>query len=288
MSTYAALLKEGEGRLLDAGIEEGRLDAWYLFSDCFSMDKGAYFLRMNEEASCGGAVSRFESLIEGRCRRIPLQQLLGNQEFMGLSFAVNEHVLIPRQDTELLVLEAEKQLRKTSDASWRVLDMCTGSGCIAISLKTRNPQIRCVAVDLSEQALEVAEKNAEKMQAEIQFVHTDMFSNITGTFDMIVSNPPYIPTKVIESLEEEVRLYDPFSALDGKEDGLYFYRILAKESPRFLKNGGWLYMEIGHDQSAAVEKLLKDAGFEEIRTEKDLAGLDRVVCGVYNRSEEDE
>ena len=165
--------------------------------------------------------------------------------------------------------------------------MCTGSGCIAISLKARNPQIQCIAADISEKALEMAKKNAEKMQSEIVFVHTDMFSNITGTFDMIVSNPPYIPTKVIESLEEEVRLYDPFSALDGKEDGLYFYRILAKESPRFLKDGGWIYMEIGHDQSASVEALLKEAGFEEIRTEKDLAGLDRVVCGVYNKSEKD-
>ena len=165
--------------------------------------------------------------------------------------------------------------------------MCTGSGCIAISLKARNPQIQCIAAYISEKALEMAKKNAEKMQSEIVFVHTDMFSNITGTFDMIVSNPPYIPTKVIESLEAEVRLYDPFSALDGKEDGLYFYRILAKESPRFLKAGGWLYMEIGHDQSASVEALLKEEGFEKIRTEKDLAGLDRVVCGVYNKSEED-
>ena len=284
--TYQEANQKGKTILAEQNIEDAAVDAWLLMEFVTGMSHTRFFVdgmaQMKSEEE-----ERYFQLIEKRAKRIPLQHLTGVQEFMGLEFMVNEHVLIPRQDTELLVLEAEKQLRKTSDASWRVLDMCTGSGCIAISLKTRNPQIRCVAVDLSEQALEVAEKNAEKMQAEIQFVHTDMFSNITGTFDMIVSNPPYIPTKVIESLEEEVRLYDPFSALDGKEDGLYFYRILAKESPRFLKNGGWLYMEIGHDQSAAVEKLLKDAGFEEIRTEKDLAGLDRVVCGVYNRSEED-
>ena len=229
--------------------------------------------------------TRYFELISKRSQRIPLQHITGVQEFMGYEFLVNEHVLVPRQDTELLVLEAEKQLRQMNEDTLDVLDMCTGSGCIAISLKKRNPGMKCTAADLSEAALETAQKNAEKLGTEIKFIHTDMFSKIEGTYDFIVSNPPYIPTKVIEGLEEEVRLHDPFSALDGKEDGLHFYRILAKESPKFLKNGGWLYMEIGHDQSEAVENLLKMHGFQEIRTEKDLAGLDRVVCGVYNISE---
>ena len=273
--------------LEEHGITDATVDAWLLMEFVTGMSRTRFFVDGMSQMKIEEEVQYFQ-LIEKRAGRIPLQHLTGVQEFMGLTFMVNEHVLIPRQDTELLVLETEKQIRKRNKDSFRVLDMCTGSGCIAVSLKVRNPHMQCMAADLSEQALEVAKKNAEYMQAEIQFVQTDMFSNIRGNFDMIVSNPPYIPTKVIEKLEEEVRLYDPFSALDGKEDGLYFYRILAKESPRFLRKGGWLFMEIGHDQSAAVEKLLMDAGFEEIRTEKDLAGLDRVVCGVYNKSEENE
>lgn len=284
--TYQEANQKGRTILTEHQIEDASVDAWLLMEFVTGMSRTRFFVdgmsQMKSEEE-----ERYFQLIEKRAGRIPLQHLTGVQEFMGFEFMVNEHVLVPRQDTELLVLEAEKQLRSSSGENLEVLDMCTGSGCIAISLKARNPQIQCIAADISEKSLEMAKKNAEKMQSEIVFVHTDMFSNITGTFDMIVSNPPYIPTKVIESLEEEVRLYDPFSALDGKEDGLYFYRILAKESPRFLKDGGWIYMEIGHDQSASVEALLKEAGFEEIRTEKDLAGLDRVVCGVYNKSEKD-
>lgn len=284
--TYQEANQKGRTILTEHQIEDASVDAWLLMEFVTGMSRTRFFVdgmsQMKSEEE-----ERYFQLIEKRAGRIPLQHLTGVQEFMGFEFMVNEHVLVPRQDTELLVLEAEKQLRSSSGENLEVLDMCTGSGCIAISLKARNPQIQCIAADISEKALEMAKKNAEKMQSEIVFVHTDMFSNITGTFDMIVSNPPYIPTKVIESLEEEVRLYDPFSALDGKEDGLYFYRILAKESPHFLKDGGWIYMEIGHDQSASVEALLKEAGFEEIRTEKDLAGLDRVVCGVYNKSEKD-
>ena len=222
---------------------------------------------------------------------------------MGYEFAVNEHVLVPRQDTEILVEEAEKRLLlMKKENPVKVLDMCTGSGCIPISLKLRNLQIVIEGADISEEALKVAEKNAKKLGVSGKWIQTDMFENITGTFDMITSNPPYIPTKVIEELEAEVRLHDPYEALDGKEDGLYFYRIIVKESRQYLKRGGWLIFEIGsdqaeavktllqeagyeigYDQSTDVEKLLKETGFEQVSTQKDLAGLDRVVCGVYNR-----
>lgn len=279
--TYQEANLKGRTMLAEHHIEDAQTDAWLLLEFVTGMSRtrfyvdGMFQMKAEEE-------ERYFQMIEKRMSRIPLQHLTGVQEFMGLEFCVNEHVLVPRQDTELLVLEAEKQLKMLEDANPQILDMCTGSGCIAVSLKSRNPQIKCVAADVSEQALVMAKKNADKLQAEINFVHTDMFSNINGNFDMIISNPPYIPTKVIEGLEAEVRLHDPFSALDGKEDGLYFYRILAEESPRFLRKGGWIYLEIGHDQSRAVEQLLMEAGFEKIRTEKDLAGLDRVVCGVYN------
>ena len=289
MSTYAALLKEGEGRLLDAGIEEGRLDAWYLFSDCFSMDKGAYFLRMNEEASCGGAVSRFESLIEGRCRRIPLQQLLGNQEFMGLSFAVNEHVLIPRQDTETLVETVLEDLRREQDGKFadnkdrfRILDLCTGSGCIGISLAKyldRMP-FQIILSDISGEALRTAKENIRRLGVKqtCRTVQSDLFEAFAGeAFDCIVSNPPYIPTKDIEELSPEVRDHEPRLALDGSGDGLAVYRRIAACAGEHLLPGGRIYLEIGWDQGSSVPELFRAAGFTDIEVIRDLTGKDRVV-----------
>lgn len=279
--TYQEAYQEGKGFLTQHGIGDASTDAWLLMEYVTGMTRTRFFVDGMSQMSAEEE-EKYVQLLEKRAKRIPLQHLTGVQEFMGLEFSVNEHVLVPRQDTELLVLEAEKRLRQMNGNHLEVLDMCTGSGCIAVSLKKRNGEINCVAADISEKALEMARINAKKMQVNITFIQTDMFSKVTGIYDMIVSNPPYIPTKVIESLEDEVRLHDPFSALDGKEDGLYFYRILAKEASHYLKMGGWLYMEIGHDQGKAVQGLLEEAGFEQIRIEKDLAGLDRVVCGVYN------
>lgn len=280
---YQEACREATKRLAEQNIADAANDAWLLLEHVTGMTRTRYFVdgfqeMKPEEENC------YFKLVEKRMERIPLQHITGVQEFMGLEFKVNEHVLVPRQDTEILVEEVEKYL-KTESKKKNVLDMCTGSGCIAISLKLRNPQINCTAVDISKEALKIAAINKEKLQTEVELIESDMFSNVSGIYDVIVSNPPYIPTKVIEELEEEVKLHDPFGALDGKEDGLYFYRILAEISPRYLVNGGRIYMEIGHDQSEDVERLLKEAGFEEIRTQKDLAGLDRVVSGVYNIQE---
>ena len=210
------------------------------------------------------------------------------KEISGAQMQAKKAILETKQ--EILaetIAEAEKRLLlMKKENPVKVLDMCTGSGCIPISLKLRNPQIVIEGADISEEALKVAEKNAKKLGVSGKWIQTDMFENITGTFDMITSNPPYIPTKVIEELEAEVRLHVPYEALDGKEDGLYFYRILAEKVPEYLTDGGWLVMEIGYDQSTDVEKLLKETGFEQVSTQKDLAGLDRVVCGVYNRRSE--
>lgn len=276
---YQQALKIAEQKLIEQNIEDASIDAWLLMEHITGMSRARYYVDCFSEMSEEQEKAYFEC-IEKRMHRIPLQHITGVQEFMGLIFSVNEHVLVPRQDTEILVESVDK-LVKNKEAS--VLDMCTGSGCIAISLKVRNPQISCTAVDISDEALKMAVKNAQNHQCDIKFIKSDMFTDVDGEFDIIVSNPPYIPTHVIEELEEEVRLHDPFGALDGKEDGLYFYRILASESKHYLKNNGKIYMEIGHDQSESVEKLLKEAGFEEIRTQKDLAGLDRVVYGVYNK-----
>ena len=276
---YQKALKIAEQKLKEQNIEDASIDAWLLMEHVTGMSRARYFVdgfkEMPEEQE-----ETYFTYVEKRMQRIPLQHITGVQEFMGLEFCVNEHVLVPRQDTEILV-EAVEKLVKNKQVC--VLDMCTGSGCIAISLKVRNPQISCTAVDISDEALRMAVKNADKHQADIHFIKSDMFEEINETYDIIVSNPPYIPTHVIEDLEEEVKLHDPFGALDGKEDGLYFYRILASESKKHLNDNGKLYMEIGHDQSEDVENLLKEAGFEEICTQKDLAGLDRVVSGVYNK-----
>ena len=196
---------------------------------------------------------------------------------MGYEFWVNENVLIPRMDTECLVIEAEKLLNGNSA---NILDMCTGSGCIITSLMLRNPKMSGMGTDISEDALAVAKKNATRLSCEnVSFIQGDLFENITGKFDMIVSNPPYIRTNVITGLMEEVRSYEPYNALDGHEDGLYFYREITKNASKYLKEDGFLCYEIGHDQGVDVIRIMEENHFKDCRVIKDLAGLDRVVTG---------
>ena len=200
---------------------------------------------------------------------------------MGLEFEVNQHTLIPRQDTETLV---ELVLAEHKEKDIALLDMCTGSGCIAISLAVHGGYAQVEAADISVEALKVAGRNAETLSAPVRFRHTDMFSAFDETedkFDIIVSNPPYIPSDVIEELEPEVRDFEPRGALDGTADGLFFYEILARECGRFLKEDGAVYFEIGHDQGEAVKALLDANGFCDTKIIKDLAGQDRVVCGKW-------
>ena len=216
----------------------------------------------------------FRELIRQRQGHVPVQYLTGRQEFMGFSFRVNEHVLIPRLDTETLVLEAEKRIRPMD----RVLDLCTGSGCIILSLAKRN-KIRAWASDISQAALETARENARARGAKVDLVQSDLFENLHGIYDCIVSNPPYISSGIIPELMPEVREHEPWLALDGGEDGLHFYRRIAGEARRFLAPGGWLIFEIGHDQGMAVAELMETQGYLDIEIKKDLAGLDRVAAG---------
>lgn len=282
----------GIKRLEEAGIEEFRLDAWYLLENVTKISRALFYAYPEKELTKDEAAQYKES-IQRRADRIPLQHITGVQEFMGLTFSVNEHVLIPRQDTETLVEQAlcllEKE-RKTK-GKIRLLDLCTGSGCILLSVlwhaekngaKSSEEDLSGVGADLSEEALAVAAENAKRLGIEAEFIKGDLFENIEGSFDMILSNPPYIRTEEIQTLQEEVRLYDPFEALDGKEDGLYFYRRIIKESGTYLKHGGWLAFEIGYDQAEAVSGLLQEAGYVKIEVKKDLAGLDRVVYGMYS------
>ena len=352
---WADVLNYGKKILKNAGIAEVDLDAWYLFEEIFGISRAQYFLCARENIvgstaqkiavqeqhgdllESGNALecaelwlkeklSVYESALKKRAARIPLQQIIGRQEFMGLTFFVNEHVLIPRQDTETLV---ELVLNEQKDKNVSILDMCTGSGCIAVSLKKLGGYASVEGADISEESLKVAKRNSEEIlenndvnndavssrteqiqnctnltnnqnkqdnseermvsevrtvpQTGVIFRLSDMFSAFSETerFNVIVSNPPYIPSAVIEELEPEVRDHEPRGALDGTADGLYFYRILAEECAKHLTPGGHVYFEIGYDQGAAVKELLDIHGFKDTRVIQDLAGKDRVVCGAW-------
>ena len=352
---WADVLNYGKKILKNAGIVEADLDAWYLFEQIFGISRAQYFMcareniagstaqKMTAQEQTGNSLesknaldcvelwlkekmSAYENTLEKRASRIPLQQILGQQEFMGLTFFVNEHVLIPRQDTETLV---ELVLNEQKDKNISILDMCTGSGCIAVSLKKLGGYACVEGADISEEALKVAKRNSEEIlensdvnndavssrteqiqnctnltnnqnkqdnseermvsevrrgsQTGVTFRHSDMFSSFRETeqFNVIVSNPPYIPSAVIEELEPEVRDHEPRGALDGTADGLYFYRILAEECAKHLTPGGHVYFEIGYDQGAAVKELLDIHGFKDTRVIQDLTGKDRVVCGTW-------
>ena len=224
----------------------------------------------------GAAFQEYRLVLKKRGERVPLQYITGVQEFMGLPFKVNSHVLIPRQDTETLVEEALKVL----EPDMEVLDLCTGSGCIVISLlKHARVGISGTASDISKQALLIAKENAKQNQVETELVRSDLFQNITGKYDVIISNPPYIPTGELSGLMPEVRDFEPLEALDGAEDGLFFYREITRMGKNFLKSNGYLYFEIGHNQGRQVAFLMEKNGFRNIKVIKDLAGNDRVAFG---------
>ncbi len=267
----------GQKQLALSNIDDAATDAWYLLEFVTGVSRQAYFLNAQAEME-KEQESTYRRYIEMRRSHIPLQHITEEQEFMGFSFRVNEHVLVPRQDTESLVETVLEKLKP----GMQVLDMCTGSGCILISLMKLGIKVQGMGVDISKEALEVAKQNAENLGVSPTFLHSDLFENVTGRYDVIVSNPPYIRTEVIAGLAEEVKLHDPMLALDGKEDGLYFYRKIIAESPNYLKKGGSVYFEIGHDQGEDVKTLMIERGFNDVTVKKDLAGLDRVVFGVYN------
>lgn len=281
--TWEALLKEGQEILEAAGIEEAGLDAWLLLEYESGKNRAYYFAHCKEEADEEIKTPYMEK-IRKRAQHIPLQHLTHQGYFMGYEFFVNENVLVPRQDTEVLVEEALFLIKEKEVP--QILDMCTGSGCILLSLLLEREDALGTGVDFSEKALSVAEKNRETyhLETRAELIKSDMFQSgyFEGkkeSFDIIVSNPPYIPTEEIEKLQAEVRFHDPFMALDGREDGLYFYRIIAKNAGEYLKPGGFLACEIGCDQGEDVKKMFESCGFSDVKVIKDLAGLDRVVSG---------
>lgn len=277
MHNLREVYTEGKNRLQKAGVQSYEFDARQLLFFVFSIDANQYLL--NQSMPFGEEeekkVNSYFEAIQKRSEKIPLQYITGEQNFCGLDFYVNENVLIPRLDTEVL---AEKIL-EYEEPGQRVMDMCTGSGCIAITLQKLGG-FQVMAVDISEEALTLARKNAQRNQAQVTFFQSNMFEQLSNTskVDVIVSNPPYIESKVVDELDDEVKKYEPRLALDGMEDGLHFYRILAREGKRFLNEGGRLYVEIGFDQAEAVKEIFGAQGFLDIQVYKDLAGLDRVVA----------
>ena len=282
--TYKEVYEYGKQKLIDAGIEDAVLDARLLLEYICHTDRNELIVHADCQRS-SMEEQFYKIVIEKRASHIPLQHITGEQEFMGLSFQLNEHVLIPRQDTEILV---EEVMRHLSDGM-RILDICTGSGCILLSLLKYSNECEGVGIDISSDALRVAQENAQRLQLDATFLEGDLFlplksfqsSKTSDTlFDIIVSNPPYIETKVIDTLMPEVRLHEPVSALDGGEDGLYFYRKIVAEAPRFMRKGAYLFFEIGCAQAQTVAMFMQEAGFVQIEVLKDYAGLDRVVFGM--------
>lgn len=277
MMTIRQAVNWGTQMLKDKGIDNAEHDSFELLSAINGMTRTFYLINGDSLLSEENFLM-FGEYIEQRASHIPLQHILGKTWFYGYEYMVNSDVLIPRQDTEILVGEVIKVTRSGD----YILDMCTGSGCIGITLAKKFPECRVLGVDVSEKALNVAQSNKHNLEAEnIDFMRSDLFEELNHdiTFNTIVSNPPYIPTKVIEGLQEEVRLHDPILALDGMEDGLMFYRKITAQAGDFLETDGYLCYEIGAEQAADVSEIMKQAGFKNITVVKDLAGLDRVVMG---------
>lgn len=308
--TYKELYNWGCGQLTDAGISESQLDARLLLEYCCGTDRNTLLVH-GEKSISAQEYENYADCIARRKEHVPLQQITGEQNFMGLTFDVYENVLIPRQDTEVLVEEVMRHLHD----GMRILDMCTGSGCILLSLLHYSNDCTGVGVDISEEALQAARMNARKILGierngqecadrivnreavpddeseepaetgkKVLLIQSDLFEQLDSRdkFDIIVSNPPYIRTDVIETLMPEVKVYEPHLALDGREDGLYFYREIIARAGTYLNREGMLFFEIGYDQGEEVRRLMENAGYSEVEVVKDFAGLDRVVYGVYS------
>ena len=273
---YRTLYDMGAEELKEAGVEEAALDARLLLEEVCGTDRNDLLVH-GDHLVAEDQLERYMECIDLRSKRIPLQHILGYQEFMGLKFKVTPDVLIPRQDTETLVEEVMRNLHD----GMRILDMCTGSGCILLSLLRYSNDCVGTGCDLSEAALQVAQENARALSLEAEFIQSDLFEKVQGKYEIIVSNPPYIPSQEILTLLDEVRDHDPLMALDGREDGLYFYKEIIKGAGQHLHPGGMLFFEIGCTQAEDVSRYLKEAGYKEVTVCKDLAGLDRVVSGVY-------
>ncbi len=288
--------------LKSVSIEAPELEAGVMLCHALKCDR-SYLHSHYDRVLVKEELKLLREMLNQRIHNVPLQYIIGETEFMGLSFSVNQAVLIPRQDTETLVEECIKlvgliskqaELDKTDTdtvdevlkKNVKVLDMCTGSGCIAVSIAHYCPEIMLVACDISQDALCIARVNCERNRVDnrVELHCGDLFESLAGEqkFNLIVSNPPYIETNVIPGLQKEVKNHEPFLALDGGKDGLDFYRRIIANAPSYLTNGGYLALEIGYNQGQSVKKLMNEF-FCDIIVYKDIGGNDRVVIGRYDK-----
>ena len=289
--TLAEAYRTACGILAESGVPDAEWDAHLLLEHAAGVSRAQFFAGQDRSLPEDKAEG-FLELVRKRAQRIPLQQLTGEQEFCRIPFLVTDAVLCPRQETELLAELAFEKIREVKERAEKdkdgrtadgvsVLDLCTGSGCILISLLAEFPELTGTGSDLSADALEVAKKNAERtgVSERCSFVRSDLFEKTEGTFDLIVTNPPYIRSGDIPGLMAEVRDHEPRMALDGGTDGLDFYRRITEGAAAHLKEGGWLLAEIGFDQGEAVRSMFVEHQYKETQIRKDLSGLDRVVLG---------
>ncbi len=290
--TLQDLYREGIRKLTEKDVPEAELNAWYLLQSClseepFSYTRSRFFLEQMEQAEPEIITSYLEK-VSKREKHIPLEYILGYTEFMGLTFSVREGVLIPRQDTEILV---EMAVEVSSEK--KVLDLCTGSGCIGLSIAMCGNPKAVTLSDISETAIETARQNEKNLdqngwkgrdgKPEITYTLGNLWEPIDGKFDLIVSNPPYIETGELSGLMPEVIDHEPLLALDGGKSGLVFYEKILEKAPFYLEEAGILMVEIGYNQGEQVKQLFEKNGFTDIEIKKDLAGLDRVVRGRLSK-----
>jgi release factor glutamine methyltransferase len=274
--TILKVLEWTKGYLAEKGVGNARLEAEWMLCELLGLDRVGLYVNFDKPLT-ERELAHFRGMVARRARREPLQYILGTQEFMGLDFEVNPAVLIPRHDTETLVEEAVR----LGKGAKRVLDVGVGSGCIAVSLARLLPGADVFGVEQSPEALAIARRNAAKNGVAVTLREGSLFEPMTGErFDLIVSNPPYIPTADLAELQPEVREFEPREALDGGPDGLDFYRLIIPAAPGYLTPGGWLLFEVGIGQGAQVLGLFKKTGrFGELFTANDPGGIERVVGG---------
>ena len=272
--TLRELYLKGKRELTAAGKDEAEPEARLLLMHACNIDKNTFFMQP-EKLVTTEAHRKYDEYLQLRKQSMPLQYILGTQGFMGMELKVTPDVLIPRQDTEVLL----EQVLADGVKDMSVLDLCTGSGCILLGLMKNESGIKGTGADVSDKALKIAKENAKLQGISADWVLSDLYASVSGKFDVITSNPPYIRTSEIDLLMPEVGKYEPRGALDGGADGLDYYRKIVKDAPKYLNAGGRLYLEIGSEQGEAVKTLLEENGFSGVRIIRDYARLDRVVTG---------
>lgn len=277
-------LRTAKESLERSSIEDAAKEAETIIAHCLKTDRATLY-RDNPQIP-GGPAAEIDSLVKRRATREPLQYILGYMEFLALKIKVGQGVLIPRPETELLAEEAIKIISnfKFQILNFKILDLCTGSGCLALSLAKELPDIEVYGTDISESAIKYANKNAAlNMIKNVTFLEGSLFEPVKGlTFDLIVSNPPYIRSNDIQDLQPEIKDWEPQDALDGGADGLDYYRLIIHAAKNYLNEGGYLMLELGINQADAVKRMAEDAGLKDITLIKDYAGIDRIFIAQNN------